>query len=100
MTLRKLSRASALFTTILVFAAAALAADAPACPATAPNDEAQVVQALQTMYVAATSDDLAVFHSVAAADFYAYDGGKRFDGDAIMTMVKKLHAGGTFTSGK
>jgi hypothetical protein len=94
MTVRKLSRAAAIFTAILVFAAVALAADASGCPAAAPNDEAQVVQALQTMYVAATSDDLAVFHSVAAPDFYAYDGGKRFEGDTIMTMVKNLHAAG------
>ena len=94
MTLHKLRRTAVLFSTIFVLATAAVAADSVACPASAPDDEAQVVQALETMYVAATNDDLARFHSVAAPDFYAYDGGKRFEGDAIMAMVKNVHAAG------
>jgi hypothetical protein len=83
-----------MFAAVVLLAGAALAADSTVCPAAASDEEAQVVQALQTMYAAATTDDLAGFHSVAASDFYAYDGGKRFNGDAIMTMVKGLHAAG------
>jgi hypothetical protein len=94
MIVRQPIRVAAIFISMLVFTGAALAADSPACPAVTPDDEAKVTQTLQMMYTAATSDDLAGFHSVATPDFYAYDGGKRFDGDAIMTMVKSLHAAG------
>lgn len=90
----KVSRAAAIFIATIVLTGVALAADSSVCPASAPDDEAQVTQTLQMMYTAATSDDLTGFHSVAASDFYAYDSGKRFDGDAIMTMVKGLHAAG------
>ncbi|GAC1432360.1 MAG: hypothetical protein NVSMB68_04820 [Thermoanaerobaculia bacterium] len=47
-----------------------------------------------SMYVAATNDDLARFHSVAASDFYAFDGGKRFTGDELMALIRSLHAAG------
>jgi hypothetical protein len=94
MALHKLGGAAAMFATVVLLAGAALAADSTACPAAAPDDESQVVQALQVMYASATADDLASFHSVVAPDFYAYDGGKRFEGDSIMTMVKGLHAAG------
>jgi ketosteroid isomerase-like protein len=46
------------------------------------------------MYAAATNDDLAQFNTVAAADFYAFDGGKRFSGDSLMELIKNLHAAG------
>lgn len=76
-----------------VVAAGPLMAQSAACSA-APGDEAKVADAVRTMYVAATADDLALFHSVTTADFYAYDNGKRFDGDALMNLMKKLHAAG------
>ena len=70
-------------------------ATASAAPcASSPADEAQVVAALRAMYTAATADDLDRFHAVAAADFYAYDNGKRFDGDALMALIKTLHTQG------
>jgi ketosteroid isomerase-like protein len=62
--------------------------------ATPPNDYALVVDALNTMYAAATTDDLARFRTVAASDFYAFDGGKRFTGDSLMELIKGLHAAG------
>jgi hypothetical protein len=46
------------------------------------------------MYSALTTDDLAKFHSVASPDFYAFDGGKRFNGDALMDLIKVAHAAG------
>lgn len=49
---------------------------------------------MRTMYAAATTDNLAKFHIIATPDFYAFDGGKRFTGDALMNMVKGLHAQG------
>jgi hypothetical protein len=64
-----------------------------ACSAAAA-DEPKVVEAVRTMYAAATADDLALFHTVTTADFYAYDNGQRFDGDALMNLMKKMHAAG------
>jgi hypothetical protein len=61
-----------------------------ACSST-PADRDQVVEVMRTMYAAATADDLAKFHTVAAPDFYAFDGGTRYDGDALMSMIKTFH---------
>jgi hypothetical protein len=58
------------------------------------SDKAAVIAAIETMYAAFTTDDFAKFHSVAALDFYAFDGGKRFDGDALMQLLKTAHASG------
>ena len=74
---------------------ATLFANAQTSTAPSPgSDEAAVIAAVETMYAAFTSDDLAKFHSVAAPDFYAFDGGKRFDGDALMQLLKTTHASG------
>jgi hypothetical protein len=87
--LRKL----AVLLSVATFPLAAIAATESACTGT-PADPVQVVETMRTMYAAATDDDLAKFHSVAAPDFYAFDGGKRFDGDALMNTLKSLHASG------
>jgi hypothetical protein len=57
-------------------------------------DREQIVDAMRTMYVAATNDDLALFRTVAAPGFYAYDVGKRFTGDELMAMIKGRHEAG------
>ena len=62
--------------------------------ATPQTDHALVVDALTTMYAAATTDDLGRFRTVAASDFYAFDGGQRFTGDSLMEFIKNLHATG------
>ncbi len=67
---------------------------AAASAATLPREQARVVAALESMYRAAAADDLTLFHAVAAPDFYAFDNGKRFDGDALMRLIKDLHAAG------
>jgi hypothetical protein len=46
------------------------------------------------MYAAAATDDLVRIHSVVSEKFYAFDGGQRFDGDALMNLIKTLHAAG------
>jgi hypothetical protein len=46
------------------------------------------------MYAAAAVDDLARFHTVVAPDFYAFDGGTRYEGDALINMVKSYHEKG------
>ena len=72
-----------------------LALQAHAAPvASRAADQAAVVATMEAMYVAATNDDLSKFHAVAARKFYAYDNGKRFDGDALMELIKSLHAAG------
>jgi hypothetical protein len=92
---RKLARIASLAVLLCAafFSTAASATDSSACTAT-PEDQSQVVEAMRTMYAAATTDDLAKFHTVAAPDFYAFDGGKRYDGDALMNTLKSLHASG------
>ena len=57
-------------------------------------DQAQVVDTVKAIFAAATVDDLAKFHAVVGPGFYIYDAGARFDGDAIMTLIKAEHAKG------
>jgi len=66
---------------------------AAAC-STTDEDKARVVEAVRQMYAAATKDDLDGFHKVAAPEFYAFDVGKRFDGDALMNLIKVAHQAG------
>jgi hypothetical protein len=58
-------------------------------------DQGQVVDTVKAVFAAAALDDLAKFHVVVAPGFYLYDAGARFDGDAIMTLIKAQHAKGT-----
>jgi hypothetical protein len=46
------------------------------------------------MYKAATADDLAGFDALLAPGFYAYDGGTRYDANALMKLVMQYHARG------
>jgi hypothetical protein len=46
------------------------------------------------MYVALTIEDLDALHAVTTKDFFAYDAGQRFDGDALMDLIKDRHAQG------
>jgi ketosteroid isomerase-like protein len=57
-------------------------------------DQMQVVDTVKEIFSAAALDDLAKFHAVVAPGFYLYDAGARFDGDAIMTLIKAEHAKG------
>ena len=59
-----------------------------------PADEEAVAQALRLMYVALTNEDAAQFRAVTTSDFHSYDGGKKFAGDELMTLIKGLHATG------
>lgn len=58
------------------------------------DPQVRVVDAMRTMYVAATNDDLALFHTVAAPGFYAYDAGRRFAGDELMAFIRSRHEAG------
>lgn len=58
------------------------------------EDQTAVVATMRAMYSAATANDLALFDAQLAPGFYAFDGGQRFDGDALMHMVMDYHAKG------
>lgn len=66
----------------------------PSFAADPVTDEAKIVDVMRTMYVAATNDDLDLFRTVAAPDFYSFDAGKRFTGDELMALIKNAHAAG------
>lgn len=65
-------------------------------PPTSQGDErVRVIATVRQMLGAAMTDDLKVFQQVVSRDFYAYDGGGRYVGDALMALIKKQHALGT-----
>ena len=49
---------------------------------------------MSTFFAAARTDDDQLFESVTTTDFYAYDGGIRLGGHALMDMLKSLRATG------
>jgi hypothetical protein len=53
-----------------------------------PVRERNPTSALSTIFTAARTDDVAKFDSVIASDFYIYDGGARFNGDAVMNLIR------------
>lgn len=58
------------------------------------SDQQQVVDTVKSIFVAAKADDIARFHSIVLPGYYMFDGGMRFDGDAIMKLVSERHAKG------
>jgi hypothetical protein len=52
------------------------------------------VDTVKTIFAAALTEDVAMLDTVIAPDFYICDGGARFDGDGIMTLIKAQHAAG------
>jgi hypothetical protein len=63
--------------------------------APAARAEPQIVAAVERMFAALRADDLLAFGQVAASGFYAYDGGARFTGPALIDLIRKLHLQGT-----
>src|ERR1700758_4179287 len=60
----------------------------------AETEEQQIIDTVSTIFTAARVDDTTKFDSVIASDFYIFDGGVRFNGDAIMAFIKAQHAAG------
>jgi len=58
------------------------------------EDESQLVTVLRAVFAAAHEADEAKFASLIAPGYYMYDGGKRFDGTAIMGLLKAAYAEG------
>lgn len=84
---------SAFFFCLLASTTSSYAFGRRACSVT-PADQTAVADTIRTVFKAATQDDLPLFHTVVTPDFYAFDNGERFDGDALMQLVRKLHAEG------
>jgi uncharacterized protein (TIGR02246 family) len=61
---------------------------------TSPSDRDAIVRSVQAMYAAAMADDRAKVASYFAPGFYMFDGGARFDGDAIMNVIEAQRAKG------
>ena len=81
------------FAASILFASLHSAVAAPC--SVVPTDSDKVTETMRQMYVAATNDDYAIWHRVTAPDFYAFDGGKRYEKDALMDLIKAAHASGS-----
>lgn len=66
---------------------------APACPSS-PRAEAEIEQTVYAFYDALRVDDAAAFRRVTTTRFYSFDGGKRYDGTALVDLVRHAHAQG------
>lgn len=81
----------------LAIAAAAilLASVAQAAPACAPTGATKDVEAVVRGWFAAFArDDFPAGYALQTPGFYAYDGGKRYDGTALGELVRSAHASG------
>jgi len=58
------------------------------------NDQRQIVGALNTLLTAFRTDDIAKLNSVIAPDFYIFDAGIRFNGEALITAIKAQNVAG------
>src|ERR1700742_4878061 len=58
------------------------------------TEQTQIVGTMKTIFASALTDDVAMLNTAIAPDFYIYDGGTRFNGDGIITLVKAQHAAG------
>jgi hypothetical protein len=63
-------------------------------PQPSSGEQQAIVDVVSTLFVAIHDDDLGKFDSLVAPGFYMFDNGVRFDGDAIMTLMKSLHSAG------
>lgn len=53
-----------------------------------------VAQTMRDMYAALMIDDLTAFRAATTEDFFSYDVGERFDGDALAVLIKTRHQEG------
>ena len=83
----------------LVMIGFALVSSVDASAARAPqkaitNDQKQIVDTVNTILTALRTDDAAKLNSVISPDFYIFDGGTRFNGEALMALIKAQHVAG------
>ena len=60
----------------------------------AGTEEQQIVDTVSTVFAALSSEDTAKYDSVTSQDFYVFEGGARFNRDAIMGVIKAQHTAG------
>jgi hypothetical protein len=89
-----MSRAATVCLAAVIATAALVQAGAQQQCATKPGDEAAVANTLRGMYAAASAGDRPKVDSYFAPGFYMFDGGQRFDGDAIMDAMATYRAKG------
>jgi ketosteroid isomerase-like protein len=58
------------------------------------DDRSQILDTVNAMFTALRADDAAKLNSVIAPDFYMFDGGHRFNGEAILALIKAQHVAG------
>jgi ketosteroid isomerase-like protein len=58
------------------------------------KEQTQIVETVNTMFAALQTEDAAKLNSIVAPGFYVFEGGARFNGEAIMGLIKTLHAAG------
>ena len=63
-------------------------------PKPATTDEAQVVEAIRSMFAALAAEDVPKLRAIIAPNFYAFEAGGRITGDALIDLMKKAHAAG------
>jgi len=82
------------FLLVLPLALSGMSFSAEAQHTSLTADQSQIVNTVNTIFIAARTDDVAKFDSVIAPGFYMFDGGARFDGDSLMNLIKAQHAAG------
>lgn len=60
----------------------------------ASSEQAQVTEAVRSMFGALSAEDMPKLRAVIAPDFYAFEAGGRITSDALIEMIKKAHAAG------
>jgi ketosteroid isomerase-like protein len=58
------------------------------------DDQRQILDTVNTIFTALRTDHAAKLNSLIAPDSYMFDGGHRFNGDAIMALIKAQHVAG------
>lgn len=90
--MNRMRRAALILSALLALSANA----ARAAPACAPPGAAREVEAVVRGWFAAMArEDYAAGYALQAKGFYAFDGGRRFDGEALGELLRSLKAGGT-----
>lgn len=65
-----------------------------ACAACAPADPSAVGSAIRSLFTALSDNDQTKLSALLSPGFYAYDGGKRFDGMALPKLIAEAKAAG------
>jgi ketosteroid isomerase-like protein len=84
----------AFFSLIAVLLTLTLPVVAAEQPKPAAADQAQVVEAMRSMFAALAAEDIPKLRAIIAPDFYAFEAGGRITGDALIDLMKKAHAAG------